>query len=71
MTGDRDESRAGVLGRTNFAECLGAIGDDADEVRQRLDVVDDGGPLVQAANGQARRPVARIPALAFDRGEEP
>ena len=44
--------------------------DDADDVGQRLDVVDDGRPLVQAAHGQARRPVARIAALALDRGDQ-
>ena len=37
---------------------------------ERLDVVDDGRPLIQAAHGQARRAVARIAALAFDRREQ-
>jgi hypothetical protein len=67
VTGDRDQSRAGILRRTHFAESVGPIGDDADEVRQRLDVVDDGGPLIKTANGETRRPIARITALAFDR----
>src|SRR4029434_5769746 len=54
----------------DFLERIGAVRDDSDDVRQRLDVVDDGRFLVQPANGQPRRPVAGIAALALDRRDQ-
>ena len=43
---------------------------DAGDVGQRLDVVDDGGLLVQPAHRQAGRAVARVAFLALDRGDQ-
>ena len=60
----------GFLAVPTFLNASAPLRDDAGDVGQRLDVVDDGRPLVQAAHGQARRPVARIAALALDRGEQ-
>ncbi|MCK6430484.1 MAG: hypothetical protein L6Q72_15555 [Burkholderiaceae bacterium] len=70
MTRDRNELRAGALRRADLPERLGAVAHDAGDVGERLDVVDDGRPLVQPAYRQARRPVARIALLAFDRGDQ-
>src|SRR6478609_8077304 len=49
--------------RMNFA-------DDAGDVGEGLDVVDDGRPLVEAAYGEARRPVARIALASFERRQQ-
>ncbi len=71
MARDRDELRSGALRRADLLECGRAVRDDAGDVGERLDVVDDGGHLVEALHGQPRRTVARIAALALERREEP
>ena len=67
---DRDQLRAGALGGADLAERLGAVADDAGDVGQRLDVVDDRRLLVEAADGEPGRAVARVSALALDRRDE-
>ena len=71
VAGDRHELRARALRQAELLERVGAVGDDAGDVGQRLDVVDDRRTLEEALDGEARRTVARIAALAFDGGEEP
>jgi hypothetical protein len=60
----------GALLRAEGLEGLGAVVDDARDVRERLHVVHHRGALVEAAHREARRAVARIAALAFERGEQ-
>src|SRR5664279_3548990 len=67
---DRDQLRARALRGADLAERLGAVAHDARDVGERLDVVDDGRPLVEAAHGEARRPVARVALPAFERGQQ-
>ena len=67
-------TRAACRGTWPCRPCLyasRALGDDPGDVGQRLDVVDDRRALVEALHGQARRAVARVAALALDRGEQP
>jgi hypothetical protein len=70
VPGDRDQLRARTLRRSDLAERLGAVADDAGDVGERLDVVDDGRPLVEAAHREARRAVARVALPALERGQE-
>ena len=67
---DRHQLRARAFRSADLAELLGAHAHDDLDIRQRLDVVDDGRPLVQAAHRQPRRPVARVALLALDRGDQ-
>ena len=68
---DRDQLRSRALRRADAVEGRGAVADDAGDVGQGLDVVDDGRPLVQAAHRQARRTVARVALPALERCQQP
>ena len=70
VPGDREEPRARALRRADLFEGRGAVRDDPGDVRQRLDVVDDGRALVEPLHGQPRRAVARVALLAFEGREE-
>ncbi len=71
VAGDRAELRAGALRRADLLEGGRAERHDHADVGERLDVVDDGGHLVEALHRQPRRAVARVAALALERRQEP
>ena len=70
VAGDRNELRARALRGADLAERFRAHADDHGDVRQRLDVVHHRRPQVQAFHRQARRAVARVALLAFDRRQQ-
>src|SRR4029079_1112792 len=67
---DRYEPCSRILLVADLLERFAAVRDDPCNVRQRLDVIDDGGLLIEAAHRETGRPIARIPALALDRCKE-
>ena len=67
---DRDDLGAGRLAHAQALEPLGAVLDDQRRVAQRLDVVDQRRPLVEALVGGERRLQARVAALALERVEQ-
>src|SRR3954463_9744597 len=67
---DRHELRAGRALDAELGVLLAADLDDGRHGRERLDVVDERRPLVQALVGGERRLEARVPALALERVEQ-
>ena len=67
---DRDELRAGRLLGADRLEPVGALLDDQRHVAERLDVVDQRRPLVEALVGGERRLQPRVAALALERVEQ-
>src|SRR3954469_7142015 len=67
---DRHELRAGRALDAELRVLLAAHLDDGRHRRERLDVVDQRGPLVQALVGGERRLEARVAALALERVEQ-
>ena len=67
---DRDDLGAGRLLGAEPLEPLGAVGDDVGHVGQRLDVVDQGRPAVEALDRRERRLEARVAALSLERVEQ-
>ena len=68
VAGEREGFCAGRSGRAELFELVRALVDYADDVRQRLDVVDDGRLAPQSALSRERRLGPRHAALAFNRG---
>src|SRR5690606_7041966 len=65
-----EQARAGRLRRADRGERRAALEDDVRDVRERLDVVDDGGLAEEARLDRERRLVARLAAVPLDRVEE-
>src|SRR5690606_22454417 len=67
---DAEEPRARGFPRAHRRERRGALEDDVRNVRERLDVVDDGGLTEEARLDRERRLVARLAAVPLDRVDE-
>ena len=70
VAGDRDDLGAGRLLGAEALEPVGARGDDVRHVGERLDVVDQGRPVVEALDGREGRLQPRVAALALERVEQ-
>src|SRR6185312_10850088 len=68
--GDRDDLGAGRLLGAELAEPLGAVGDDPRHVGERIHVVDQGRPAVEALDCREWRLQPRVAALALERVEQ-
>ena len=68
--GDRDDLGPRRLLGAEALEPIGAVGDDARHVGERLDVVDQRRPAVEALHGGEGRLEARVAALALERVEQ-
>ena len=71
MCPETENSRVpGLFGVPTALKASAPLRDDPGDVGQRLDVVHDGRLLVEPPHGEARRAVARIALLAFQRREQ-
>src|SRR5262245_31026837 len=71
MSADTENACPGALGwRSDGGEPFGTPVDDVWKVRERLDIVDDGGLVIQTMRGGKRRLDPGQPTLAFQRFEQ-
>ena len=70
VAGEAEKFRAGTFFGADRFVPIGAAIDDVRDVRQRLDIVDDGRASERALDRGERRTISRIRALAFERFEQ-